>query len=96
LPLEEPSVYRLRSEAHATGLATLEAIARAMGALEGPAVRQALERVLHAMVERTLWSRGEFRTADVTGGIPDGAERHDPRSGLARALPSSRPRGGVG
>ena len=34
-----------------------------------------------AMVERTLWSRGDFDTAAVTGGIPDGALRHDPRSG---------------
>jgi DTW domain-containing protein YfiP len=85
LPLEEPSIYRLRAEAHPTGLATIEAIARAMGVLEGPHVREQLERVFRAMVERTLWSRGEVETADVTGGIPDGAMRHDPRSGLARA-----------
>jgi DTW domain-containing protein YfiP len=84
LPLEEPSIYRLRAEAHPTGLATIEAIARAMGVLEGPHVREALERVFRAMVERTLWSRGEVESCDVTGGIPEGAMRHDPRSGLAR------------
>lgn len=79
LPLEEPSVYRLRAEAHETGLATIEAIARAMGVLEGPQVRVALEMVFRAMVERTLWSRGEFDTDAVTGGVPLGAMRHEPR-----------------
>jgi len=64
LPREAPSIYRLRAEAHETGLATIEAIAR-------------------AMVERTLWSRGELSAAEVTGGVPHGAMCHDPRSGLA-------------
>jgi DTW domain-containing protein YfiP len=84
LPPDTPSIYRLRTEAHDHGLATIEAIARAMGILEGPHVRGALEHVFRAMVERTLWSRGAIETADVTGGIPEGAMRHDPRSGLAR------------
>jgi len=83
LPADEPSIYRLRAEAHEHGLATLEAVARAMGLLEGLHVRRALEHVFRAMVERTLWSRGEMATADVTGGVPAGALRHDPRSGLA-------------
>lgn len=81
LPAAEPSTYRLRSEAHAHGLATIEAIARAMGILEGPAVEEALLLPFRAMVERTLWSRGDAETATVTGGIPVGAERHDPESG---------------
>jgi DTW domain-containing protein YfiP len=84
LPVGAPSVYRLRSEAHAFGLATIEAIARALRVLEGdagPAVEAALLHVFRAMVERTLWSRGEYETANVTGGIPEGALRHDPRSG---------------
>jgi DTW domain-containing protein YfiP len=87
LPPDVPSIYRLRAEAHEHGLATLEAIARALGLLEGPHVRRALEHVFRAMVERTLWSRGELATADVTGGVPEGALRHDPRSGLARTTP---------
>jgi hypothetical protein len=33
------------------------------------------------MVERTLWSRGNYETRDVTGGIPEGSRRHDPGSG---------------
>jgi DTW domain-containing protein YfiP len=81
LPPGPPSIYRLRSEAHAEGLATIEAIARAMGILEGVHVQDALEHVFKAMVERTLWARGLIATHEVTGGIPEGATRHDPRSG---------------
>lgn len=83
LPCGEPSTYRLRTEAHAHGLATIEAIARALGVLEGGQVREQLESVLRAMVDRTLWARGAIETADVAGGVPEGAERHDPSSGLA-------------
>lgn len=79
LPADEPSAYRLRAEAHDHGLATIEAIARAMGVLEGPHVRSALEAVFRAMVERTLWARGAISASQVTGGIPPGAQRHDPR-----------------
>ncbi len=82
LPLEEPSIYRLRSEAHPHGLATIEAIARAMGILEGEGVRRAIERVFRAMVDRTLWSRGDLDGQEVTGGVPTGAMRHDPSSGV--------------
>jgi DTW domain-containing protein YfiP len=85
LPPGPPSTYRLRSEAHPHGLATVEAIARAIGILESREVEDALERVFRAMVERTLWVRGELDTADVTGGIPEGARRHDPRSGAIGA-----------
>jgi DTW domain-containing protein YfiP len=81
LPADAPSIYRLRSEAHATGLATVEAIARALGILEGAHVRIAIECVFRAMVERTLWSRGEMVASDVTTGLPPGAARHDPSSG---------------
>jgi DTW domain-containing protein YfiP len=88
LPPGTPSIYRLRAEAHPTGLATIEAIARAMEILEGAHVRAALDHVFRAMVERTLWARGALGPDEVTGGIPEGAERHDPRSGSAakRAL----------
>lgn len=78
LPPGPPSRYRLRSEPVAGGLATLEAIARALEILDGAEVRAALERVFRAMVERTLWSRGELTTAEVTDGIPEGVIRHAP------------------
>ena len=79
---DAPTMYRLRQETRDRGLATIEAIARALGVLEGAPVRSALESVFRAMVERTLWSRGQLATAEVSAGIPAGALRHDPRSGL--------------
>jgi DTW domain-containing protein YfiP len=84
LPPGAPSTYRLRVDAHETGLGTIEAIARAFGILEGERgaeVQAALERVFHVMVERTLWSRGTLEKDQVTGGVPPGAERHDPQKG---------------
>jgi len=94
LPAGEPSIYRLRAEAHVAGLSTIEAIGRAMGVLEGDHVRSALDLVFRAMVERTLWSRGIVPTAEVTGGIPTGTVRHDPRMaapGDLGDLTTSRP-----
>ena len=79
---DEPSIYRLRFEAHSHGLATIEAVARAMGILEGMPVRREIEHVFRVMVERTLWSRGEMESEKVTNGVPEGAMRHDPVSGV--------------
>lgn len=90
LPSDVPSMYRLRAEAHEGGLATAEAIARAFGVLEGPEVRRAIEHVFRVKVERTLWARGELDATEVTGGIPEGAARHDPQSGLARTRAIAR------
>ena len=59
-------------------LATLEAVARALGILDGPEVESALLRIYRIMTERTLWSNGRLATADVTGGIPAGVQSHDP------------------
>jgi len=81
LPRDVPSTYRLRAEVHTNRLATLEAIARAMGILEGAHVRDGLERIFQIMVERTLWLRGTMPSEDVTGGIPERAILHDPRGG---------------
>jgi hypothetical protein len=77
--------HRLRHETREGGLATIEAIARALGVLEGGQVRSILEKVFCAMVERTLWSRGQLDAAQVSAGIPAGVLRHDPRSGLSQA-----------
>jgi DTW domain-containing protein len=85
LPPGPPSRYRLRFEAHDGGLATIEAIARAFGILEGRHVEEALLTVFDAMVERTLWARGAIDASAVALGIPTGAQRHDPTSGMRRA-----------
>lgn len=53
-----PTAYHLREEVRSFGLATLEAIARALGVLEGRATQAALERVFTALVEATLATRG--------------------------------------
>lgn len=79
LPRGLPTLYRLRSEPHEGGLATMEAIARAFGILEGQQVQQALEQLFLVMVERTLWSRGRLDSEDVEGGVPEGARRHEPQ-----------------
>ncbi len=81
LPMGKPSIYRLRLEAHPSGLATLEAIARALHLLEGdsgPAIERALLELLRAMVDRTLWSRGAIDAREVAGGVPAGARRDVP------------------
>ncbi len=84
LPAMPPTTYQLRAELREGGLATLEAIAGAFGILEGergPAVEAALLAVFRVMVDRTLWSRGTLRAAEVTGGVPAAA--------LARTSPGT-------
>ncbi|MEO5668738.1 MAG: tRNA-uridine aminocarboxypropyltransferase [Bdellovibrionota bacterium] len=54
---DAPSRYRLRREPKEEGLGTFEAIARAVGVVEGRALRAELEKVFEEMVERTLRSR---------------------------------------
>ena len=52
------TAYHLRRETRSGGLATMEAIARAMGILEGRQTQESLERIFTLMVERTMTSRG--------------------------------------
>jgi len=63
----------LRRAARPGQLCTLEAIARALGVLEGPEVQRQLEGLLRIMVERTLWSAGRLGADEVAGGIPPSA-----------------------
>jgi DTW domain-containing protein YfiP len=58
LPVGNPSAYRIRTERRQEGLATIEAIARALGIIESPEVQAALEDLLAVKVSRTLASRG--------------------------------------
>jgi tRNA pseudouridine65 synthase len=52
LPADRPTEWGLRRETKAFGLATFEAIARALGILEGPDVRARLEDVFRESVRR--------------------------------------------
>lgn len=78
LPDGPPTAYRLRAPVHPSGLSTIEAIARALGVLEGAHVEAALLRVFQTMVDRTLWARGALARELVFGGVPEGASQHDP------------------
>lgn len=54
-----PSAYKLRRGAREGGVATLEAVAHAIAALEGEAAAEPLHRIFAVMVQRTLASRGQ-------------------------------------
>lgn len=87
LPEMGPTEYRLRAEPHAGGLATFEAIARALRILEGEAgqaIEAAMLAVFRVMVERTLWLRGALPDAELTGGVPAAAVARDPRGTPAK------------
>jgi DTW domain-containing protein YfiP len=73
-----PTEYGLRREPKDGGLATLEAIARALRILEGEhgaSVEEAMLAVFRLMVSRTKWLRGLLADDDVIGGLPVGARR---------------------
>jgi DTW domain-containing protein len=75
-----PAQKRLRNAFVSHRLATLEAVALALGVLEGPDVERELLRVYRIMTDRTLWSNGRVTADQVTGGIPPGVRSHDPLS----------------
>jgi DTW domain-containing protein len=70
LPAGLVSTYRLRHEPRAGRLSTLEAIAHALGILEGPAVAESLLAIHRLAVERALWTNGRLHHSRVWGGIP--------------------------
>jgi tRNA-uridine aminocarboxypropyltransferase len=69
---------RLRTPTRPGRLATLEALALALGVLEGPAIEAELLRVFRVMTDRTLWTNGRLPREAVAGGVPAGARSHDP------------------
>ena len=73
LPFGAPSCYRLRRSPHVQRLSTLEAIARAMGVIEGREVQVSLENLFLKMVERRLWSMGQLRPEECVTVIPEKA-----------------------
>lgn len=54
LPEGAPSRYALRTAPREEGLATLEAVARALGVLEGEAIERALTGIFEAFVARSM------------------------------------------
>jgi DTW domain-containing protein YfiP len=78
LPTGARSNYRLRHDKRPDRVSTMEAVAIAMGILEGTDVQQRLEYIFRVMVDRTLWTNGRIATGEVTGGIPAGVRSHDP------------------
>ena len=71
LPSGPLSEYRLRTQRSDQNLCTLEAIAKAIGALESREVQASLETLMRVLVERTLWSRGLLSAKRcTTAGIP--------------------------
>lgn len=89
LPEAGPTSYHLRAELREGGLATFEAIARALCILEGeagPQIEVAMLAVFRVMVERTLWLRGALADAGVTGSIPSAAIARNPRGTPARRI----------
>jgi len=71
LTAAKPSEYKLRAEHHPDGMATFEAIARALGVLEGARVQETMEILFRRMNDRVLYARGKLSADKVSGGLPD-------------------------
>jgi DTW domain-containing protein len=70
LKADTPSMYRLRTEHDPNGMATYEAIARALGVLEGQKIREEMEKFFLIFSDRMLYTRGKLKKHEVMGGIP--------------------------
>ena len=70
LPELRPSTYRLRSHPDPLRVSTFEAVAMALGQLEGEAAEAQLLYWFQVFVERSLWCRGLLGEDEVTEGIP--------------------------
>jgi DTW domain-containing protein YfiP len=55
------STFQLRAQHKPEGMATLQAIAHALGVIEGDQIRARLMKLYHLKVERTLIARGLLR-----------------------------------
>ncbi len=68
LPPKQTAVLRLRESTFAEGRSTLEAIADALGLLEGPEVAERLHRLHEVYVERVFRARGVWEMKRQAGG----------------------------
>lgn len=69
LPGPLPGLKRCRRNIFPDRMSTFEAIAQAVGALEGPDVEDILTDFLRRAVDRKLMLRGKLAAADVHGGF---------------------------
>lgn len=58
------STFQLRAQSRPEGMATLQAIARALGVIEGELVQAQLMQLYRAKIERTLIGRGILRATE--------------------------------
>jgi len=58
LPEGEKTGWGVRRECHPEGLATFEAIARALGIIHSADVQETMEELFRLLVARTLQARG--------------------------------------
>ena len=92
LAVGAPSCYRLRYSPHVQNFSTLEAIARALGVIEGHEVQVPLESLFLKMVERRLWSMGQLRPEERVTVIPEEAilaSRREAAAGGRKKTPLS-------
>jgi DTW domain-containing protein YfiP len=88
LPLGLTSEYRLRHDPRPSHVSTLQAIAHALGILEGDEMlTEELLRVQRLVVERTLWTKGRIAPHLVEGGLSVTAVA--PQPAPVRASPAS-------
>lgn len=73
LSLGARSEYQLRHSPHQEKLSTFEAIARALGVIEGPDIQAQMESLFAVTIERILWSRGKRPLAECQFPIPEAA-----------------------
>ena len=57
-------LFRLRSEASELGMATIQAMAFAFGAMEDPSIEHQLLKLYQTKAERILWARGAIKSQD--------------------------------
>lgn len=79
-----PSVYRLRVETRVEGMATFEAIARALGCIEGSEIQKALEDSFRVLTDRLLWARGRLPIAEAVYSLKNTPHYQDAIERLGR------------
>jgi DTW domain-containing protein len=81
-----PQLYALRYDPRPGRVGTMEAIARALGVLEGAHVQEPLEKILRLAYERTWFARGRRRGSVPAGAQPAPLLRMTPGAGQDRDL----------